>query len=125
MTPEERAEKVCAEWGAPGNRGLLAARIALQIRQAVEDRDMEWWEKCCLVDNVEPTPEGVERWIGVLNQYVAECEREKAAALLRERADSQRRQAEGLTYGIPWCSHTSAATALELAANALDGKVET
>jgi hypothetical protein len=103
----------------------MVSTIAASIQAALDDRDMEWWEKCCLVDNVEPTPEGVDRWIGVLNQYVAECEREKAAALLRGRADSQRRQAEGLTYGIPWCSHTSAATALELAANAIDGKVET
>lgn len=38
-------------------------------RNQLRIRDFEWWEALCLVDNVEPTPLGVKRWLLILSEY--------------------------------------------------------
>lgn len=89
MSPEQRAYQiVCDTFGAESGWEHVTRWIADAIRKAVTDRDMEWWEKCACVDNVDPTPEAVERWIGVSQQYFIEqavaAERTACAKVARE-----------------------------------------
>lgn len=72
MSPEEIAERYADALSADAVKELTD-----DIREAVKERDMEWWEKCCLVDNVEPTPDGVSQWVTIYGQYCSETERER------------------------------------------------
>lgn len=58
----------------------LRAAEAERLAAAIKDRDMLWWEKCCLVDSVAPTPEEVGNWIAKhqaheIGKAVADLER--------------------------------------------------
>lgn len=44
-------------------------RVLAALREAVAQRDMEWWEAVVLVDNVAPEPEAAKRWIAVSQDY--------------------------------------------------------
>jgi hypothetical protein len=48
---------------------LSRQRERTHTAQAVKDRDMVWWEKLALVDNVAPEPDAVKDWILKLAQY--------------------------------------------------------
>ena len=90
MTPEERAEWVLANDPDTSMvyRSCLRYLIAAAIREAVAERDFEWWEKLALVDNVAPTPEAVRDWNARLGQREVAEERErclrKARSVSRE-----------------------------------------
>jgi uncharacterized coiled-coil DUF342 family protein len=59
-------------------------------RKALSDRDMEWWEKLCLVDNVAPTPEAVKQWVMDENEYHEKQLRTKLAEVEKERDEANR-----------------------------------
>ena len=42
---------------------------AEQELAAAKDRDFEWWQALCLVDNVAPEPESVKQWLLIESEY--------------------------------------------------------
>lgn len=82
----------CRENNIPLTDELLANHITgavlVGLDAARKERDMEWWEKCCLVDNVSPTPEGVQGWIATENGYATQCERERVLAIIAEHREA-------------------------------------
>lgn len=88
---EREAGGECSYWGG---RPLLNdscpacvvmwdmdAAICAARQEARRERDHEWWEALACVDNVEPTPEDVKKWILLMAETRAD---EKARAARRE-----------------------------------------
>ena len=41
----------------------------VELRRLLAEKDMAWWEKICLVDNVAPNPDAVKKWLLTLSTY--------------------------------------------------------
>lgn len=66
----------------PSGEQWLRSQIQAAIREAVAQRDMEWWEAVVLVDSVAPTPEAAKQWIAVSQDYhIKEAVAQERAAL--------------------------------------------
>jgi len=88
MTPEERAAAIVIGISVALRderiEKSLQYLIASAIREAVKDRDMEWWQALACVDNVAPTPEAVRAWVLALSKHFEEEAVDKAVAAERE-----------------------------------------
>ena len=51
-----------------------------ELAAAKADRDFEWWQALCLVDNVAPTPLAVKQWLLDVNEYHEKELRDQLAA---------------------------------------------
>lgn len=62
-----------------------ATKIESAIREAISDRDIEWWQATALVDNVAPEPQAVRHWIATSEEYhvkqAVAAERERCARI--------------------------------------------
>ena len=88
MTPEERAANIDFSCACCNSPCPCEKMIAAAIREAVKERDFEWWEKLCLVDVVDPTPEGVRGFVDTMLKYheeTAVAEEREACAQIVER----------------------------------------
>lgn len=76
MTPEEVAHKIVfnSEDGAE-----QLDMIAKAIRDALADRDHEWWQALALNDAVAPTPEAVKKCVLDYQELAVKEEREACA----------------------------------------------
>ena len=99
MTPEERAANIDFSCACCNSPCPCEKMIAAAIREAVKERDFEWWEKLCLVDVVDPTPEGVRGFVDTMLKYheeTAVAEEREACAMLKyheETAVAEEREA--------------------------------
>lgn len=51
----------------------VEAFVAEKVREAVKDRDMQWWQAVVLVDSVAPTPEAAKKWLLELSKHEQEA----------------------------------------------------
>lgn len=71
-----------------------AVSVALTcVEESRKSRDMEWWEKVVLVDNVPPTPEAAKMWVAQLMEH--HVEEARHAERLRQQAPMECGHAEG------------------------------
>lgn len=75
--------------------------LRAEWKKKLGDRDYEWWQEICLVDNVAPNPKDVKHWLHILSNYEQETNLVKIAELESE-ITRLKLEKSPTVDGIPW-----------------------